>query len=57
MIEQIMEFNHLSINFTSSGNLVKWIKIQAKNAARLAGYYTILFGETKYEVGNKIKNM
>ena len=30
MVEQIMEFNYLGVNITSSGNLVKEIETQAK---------------------------
>jgi hypothetical protein len=30
MVEQVMEFNYLRLNITSSGNLVKVIKTQAE---------------------------
>ena len=37
MTEQVMEFNNLGVNITSSGNLVKYIKTQAQKSARVAG--------------------
>ena len=46
MIGQVMEFNYLGVNITSSGNLVKEIKTQAQKAARVAAVWMILSGET-----------
>ena len=37
IVEQVMEFNYLGVNVTSSGNLVKEIKTQAQKAAIVAG--------------------
>ena len=36
MVEQVMEFNYLSVNITSSGNLVKEIKTQVQIGAKVA---------------------
>ena len=45
---QIIEFNYLSVNITSSGNLVKEIKIQAQKPARVAGCLNDLALRNKY---------
>ena len=37
MVEQVMEFNYLGVNITSSGNLGKEIKTQTQKAPRVAG--------------------
>jgi hypothetical protein len=36
IIEQVIEFNYLVVNMTSSGNLVKEIKTKTQKAARVA---------------------
>ena len=46
IVEQVMEFNYLSINIASSGNLVKEIKTQAQKAAKVAGCLNDFSGET-----------
>ena len=43
MVEQVMEFNYLGVNITSSGNLLKEIKTQAQKAARVAGCWNDLW--------------
>jgi hypothetical protein len=48
MTEQVVEFNYLGINITSSGNLVKEIKPQAQKAARVAGCLSDLVLRNKY---------
>ena len=45
MVEQVMEFNYLGVNITSSRNLVKAIKTQA---VRVAGCLNDLVWRNKY---------
>ena len=47
MLEQVMEFNYLGANNTSSGNLVKEIKTQAQKAAKVGGYLNYLVWRNK----------
>ena len=50
MVEQVMEFNYLGVNITSSGNLVKEIKTQAQKAARVAGcLHDLVWRKNKYK--------
>ena len=37
MVEQVVEFNYLGVNITSSGNPIKGIKTQAQKAAIIDG--------------------
>ena len=48
VVEKVIEFKYLGVNITSSGNLVKEIKIQAQKAARVAGYLNDLVWRNKY---------
>ena len=48
MVEQEMGFNYLGVNNTSSGNLVKEIKVQAQKAARVVGCLNDLVRKRKY---------
>ena len=48
MVEKVMEFNNLGVNITISGNLVRGIKIQAQEAARVAGCLNDLIWRNKY---------
>ena len=43
-----MEFNCLSVNITSLGNLVKEIKTQAEKAARVDDCFNYLVWRNKY---------
>ena len=54
MVEQVMEFNYLDLNITSSGNLVKENKSQAQKAIRVTGCLNDLVRRNKY-MRNKIK--
>ena len=48
IVEQVMEFNHLGVNITSSENLAKEIKTQAQKAARVADFLNDLIWRNKY---------
>ena len=47
-LEQVMEFNYLGVNITSSRNLVNEIKTQAQKVARVAGCLNDLVWRNKY---------
>ena len=48
MVEQVLQFNKLGVNITSSGNLVIEIKTQAQKAARVADCLNDLVWRNKY---------
>ena len=48
MVEEVMEFNYLDVNITSSANLLKEIKTQAQKAVRVAGSLNDLVWRNKY---------
>ena len=48
MVEKIMEFKYLGVIITSSGDLVREVKTQAQQAARVTGSLNDLVWRNKY---------
>ena len=58
MVEQVMEFNYLGVKITSSGSLIKEIKIQAQKCSKSGWLFEWSCLEKQiHEERNKIENI